>query len=286
MSKIRFESWLPSLRVRPIHELAFASLGRLRAYTEEEARAAIAASLSWSEALRRLGVRPAGGNHATLRKYADIWAISTEHFDPDAVRAAAPRREPKPLNEILVEGSTYSRSHLKERLYSAGLKPPISEMCGQGETWRGRRMALVLDHINGVGDDNRLENLRTLCPNCAATLDTHCGRKNLRPLRREIACLHCGAMFRPKYRRNRYCSRRCGQRSPRKRPPPPGPRRVERPPYDQLMRELAESNYSAVGRRYGVSDNVIRKWVRQYERDRAAADPWAQTAADAPGLAA
>ena len=46
-------------------------------------------------------------------------------------------------------------------------------------------------------------------------------------------------------------------------------RRVERPPYDQLMREIAETGYSAVGRKYGVSDNAIRKWVRAYERERA-----------------
>lgn len=34
------------------------------------------------------------------------------------------------------------------------------------------------------------------------------------------------------------------------------------------MREIAETGYSAVGRRYGVSDNAIRKWVRAYDRDR------------------
>ncbi|MEA2223958.1 MAG: hypothetical protein QOH83_2334, partial [Solirubrobacteraceae bacterium] len=46
-------------------------------------------------------------------------------------------------------------------------------------------------------------------------------------------------------------------------------RRAERPPYDQLLREIAETSFSAVGRRYGVSDNAIRKWVRQYEREQA-----------------
>ena len=40
-----------------------------------------------------------------------------------------------------------------------------------------------------------------------------------------------------------------------------------RPPYHQLMRELEETSYSAVGRKYGVSDNAIRKWVRAYERE-------------------
>ena len=44
-------------------------------------------------------------------------------------------------------------------------------------------------------------------------------------------------------------------------------RKVERPPYDQLLAEIAASGYCAVGRRYGVSDNAIRKWVRQYRRE-------------------
>jgi transposase-like protein len=46
-------------------------------------------------------------------------------------------------------------------------------------------------------------------------------------------------------------------------------RKVERPPYEQLMREIEETSYLAVGRKYGVSDNAIRKWVRFYENERA-----------------
>jgi hypothetical protein len=49
--------------------------------------------------------------------------------------------------------------------------------------------------------------------------------------------------------------------------PRPNIRVVERPPYEQLMRELAETNYSAVGRKYGVPDNAIRKLVRAYQRE-------------------
>ena len=63
-------------------------------------------------------------------------------------------------------------------------------------------------------------------------------------------------------------------RSPRSNRGVPNPalRRAERPPYEQLLREIEESSWSAVGRRYGVSDNAIRKWVRQYEREQAARD--------------
>ena len=208
----------------------------------------------------RLGLRPAGGNHATLKKYLALWGISIEHFD---FGASPPVREPTPLVEILVEGSSYNRAHLKRRLLADGIKQPRCELCEQGELWRGARMALVLDHINGVWNDNRLENLRILCPNCNATLDTHCGRKNKRE-RAERPCAYCGDTFWPKHRKQRFCSRQCGVRHNA-----PAMRLVARPPYEQLLAELAGSNFLAVGRRYGVSDNAIRKWLRAYERERA-----------------
>jgi hypothetical protein len=199
-----------------------------------------------------------------LRKYAEqLWRIPTGHFDPDAARAFRVRA-PIPLEDVLVVGSTYQRGNLKARLYAEGLERPICELCGQGEMWRGRRMGLVLDHVNGVRDDHRLENLRILCPNCNATLDTHCGR-NARELEIERACARCGASFRPKRDRHRYCSRECGQRADHAGPRPQT-RRVERPTREELLAELAASSYLAVGRRYGVSDNAVRKWVRAYER--------------------
>ena len=234
-------------------------------YTEEEARDAVAASRSYSEALRRLGLRSAGGNHALFKRWMGVWGISTDHFDP--YEASRGVRRGIPLDEVLVEGSAYSRATLKKRLYAEGLKQPRCESCGQGDIWRGRRIALVLDHVNGVPDDNRLENLRILCPNCNATLDTHCGRQNARP-REPQACARCGAMFTPTRDGHRYCSPHCGRRWDRRSGvPKPHLRRVERPPFEQLKAEIAASSYLAVGRKYGVSDNAIRKWVRQYEAE-------------------
>ena len=140
------------------------------------------------EVLRVLELCPTGGNTPLLKRWIAHWGISTDHFDPRALRGLP--RAAKPLAEILVEGSSYARANLKTRLYAEGIKAPICELCGQGELWRGRPMGLILDHINGVRDDHRLENLRIVCPNCAATLDTHCGRKNR--LERPRACLRCG----------------------------------------------------------------------------------------------
>lgn len=236
-------------------------------YTEQEARTAVACSFSYSEVLRRLGMRPAGGNHATLRRYVDeVWRIPTDHFDPHRASRQHAARIPRPLDEVLVEHSTYSRSTLKQRLFDEGLKDRRCEQCGQGEMWRGRRMALILDHINGVGDDHRLENLQIVCPNCAATLDTHCGKQN----RARHYCALCGDEFRPRRSGQRHCSPRCAG-APRRGVPRPDLRRVARPPHQQLVREVHALGWEAVGRRYGVSGNAVRKWVRQYEREAAAA---------------
>jgi hypothetical protein len=239
-------------------------------YDEHQAREAVAASFSYAETLRRLELCPTGGNTTLLKKWLERWVVDTAHFDMRARRSEGVRAA-RPLAEILVEASSYARSNLKARLYAEGLKLPICELCGQDEVWRGRPMGLILDHVNGVRDDNRLQNLRIVCPNCAATLETHCGRKNrLEPVER--SCALCGTRFRAKTARQRYCSRACGTRSPRptRGVPKPERRRVERPPYAELMAEIKATSYLAVGRKYGVSDNAIRKWVRQYEREAAA----------------
>jgi hypothetical protein len=242
-------------------------------YTEQDVRIAVAESPSLTAALRRLGLRPAGGNHRTLRKLIERYGISTDHFNKNWVLRGPRRRNAIPLYDVLVENSHYSRAKLKQRLYEAGLRRRECELCGQGENWNGKQMSLILDHINGVATDNRLENLRIVCPNCAATLDTHCGRKN-RLSREPRNCLHCGKEFVPKYARHRYCSHPCGIHSKGPREPRPERRKVERPPYERLMAEIAETSVLAVARNYGVSDNAVRKWIRWYEYQREREGDW------------
>jgi hypothetical protein len=235
-------------------------------YNEDEVREAVALSRTYTDVLRYLGLRPAGGNHETLRRHIERWGISTAHFDPNVARRANARRRSRPLEEVLVEDSTCSRGTLKARLYREGLKDRRCELCGQGESWRGERMALILDHINGKGTDNRLENLQIVCPNCAATLDTHCGRNKANQEPRP--CAYCGDTFEPRGPTQRFCSIKCAGPGTADHSPHPERRKVERPPYDVLVAELAASNFCAVGRKYGVSDNAVRKWLRWYERER------------------
>lgn len=149
---------------------------------KEELQKAVNESFSWSETLRVLGRSISGPSVRQIKKYGKEYKIDTSHFDP--YKASRQNCGPKgrPIEYYLQEGTNISSSKLKEKLYKAGLKKRQCEMsdCDQGEEWKGKKISLILDHINGVNNDNRLENLRIVCPNCNAALPTHCkGHKGL-----------------------------------------------------------------------------------------------------------
>jgi len=225
---------------------------RKERYSKDRIEEAVISSKTIKEALEKLELRAAGGNYKVFHKYVKLYGIDTSHFESKKERVknmlAKNMLRRIPTEEILVENSSYNRTNLKERLYKEDYKERKCEDCGQGEEWRGKKMSLILDHINGVHNDNRIENLQILCPNCAATLDTHCGKNN-------------GNKFKLKKERENNGGVTDGQRDSNK-----DRRKVERPPYEMLKKEVEEIGYSATGKKYGVSDNTVRKWVRFYEK--------------------
>lgn len=81
-----------------------------------------------------------------------------------------------PILSLLVINSSFNRSHLKKRLLKEGLLKNICYICGQLPNWNSKPLSLQIDHINGISSDNRLENLRILCPHCHSQTDNFAGR--------------------------------------------------------------------------------------------------------------
>lgn len=154
------------------------NVARPRKWTDEQLRTAVRDSFSIRQTLQRLNLAGAGGNYEQVKKYFKSLHINTEHF-----RGQGWSRGLKgighfvySLDEILTKNSTFQSFKLKKRLFLAGLKKKECEKCGWSECSLDGRIPLELDHINGNRHDNRIENLRILCPNCHSLQPTHRGR--------------------------------------------------------------------------------------------------------------
>lgn len=116
---------------------------------------------------------------------------------------------------------------------------------------------MTLDHINGNNTDDRLENLRWVCPNCDRQLDTFCSKNmdySKRKNKKELNfCEKCGV---PISQGATLCLTCRGQKD----------RHVERPSAEELQQILYDNNgnFSKVGALFGITDNSIRKWCKAY----------------------
>ena len=154
------------------------------------------------------------------------------------------------LDEILIENSPYINNgpKLKDKLIEASLKENKCELCGQLPFHNGKELVLQLHHINGIHNDNRLENLQILCPNCHSQTENY-GGKNIKIEKKKYYCPKCG---REMYKGAKLCSKCSGEEH----------RKTIRPLKEELLELIKTKPFTEIGRMYGVSDNAVRKWCK------------------------
>jgi hypothetical protein len=145
---------------------------KLHKYTLEQLIDAVKISTSMRQVLLTLGVAPYGGNYDVLRKAIKHFKLDTSHFTGQAWNKG--KNLPSRVStESYLKNELPIQSHkLKNRLLKEGVFGHQCNMC-KNTIWQGQPIPLELDHINGNNKDNRLENLRLLCPNCHALTPTY-----------------------------------------------------------------------------------------------------------------
>lgn len=247
-------------------------MGKTKKWTDAELIDAHSSSRSVAEILRKLGLIPAGGNYEFINYHLD--RLNLLRPCPDRAWSRGLTVGPKrPIEEYLIHSNGLGRTNdLRKRLIREGIKQAKCERCGLTE-WNDEAIPLELDHVDGDRKNNLLENLRILCPNCHAQTPTYRG-KNIK----------CYGSVRQRLERSVLKTEGWGSESPRTYKPAnlcidcskPITQRATRctpcahiakiqwPPIAELLERLANSNYSKLGRELGVSDNAIRKHLRNH----------------------
>jgi len=215
-------------------------------FNENELRKAALESNSINQLLLKLNKNTSSNGYKLIKRAIIKYNIDISHFLTQSEKMKIIYREKGVSNDnLFTSNSVYSRTTIKKRILRDKLIDYKCVFCGQDDDWRGKKISLILDHINGINNDNRIENLRFLCPNCNATLDTHC--KGVVGLNQKL--------LKEKIKRDipkKKYSIRINQRKVK-----------NRPSYEQLLNEIEELGYVGTGKKYGVSDNAIRKWVKK-----------------------
>ena len=214
----------------------------------EEFKGYVENSVSRIDVLRKLGLRPFGVNYERLGQRIREEEIDIGHFagqSDHAVKVNRARR--KPLNDLLVENSSYNKTRLKERILKDNILENKCSVCGMEPEWNGGSLRMILDHINGVHNDDRLDNLRLVCPNCNSQLPTHCGKNKTSFGSR---CCDCDKQISAGKKRCRPCNDFFIRKV------------KDRPSKAILIKDVAETDYNATARKYGVCNATIRKWIK------------------------
>ena len=202
--------------------------------------------INFTEVLEMLSIPRQGNNSNTLKRLLDENNIDYSHFTG---RARVYNNTSTSIKEYLSNRVKITSGKLRIKLLTEGLKENKCEICGITK-WLGKPIVCQLHHIDGNNQNNNLENLQILCPNCHSQTENYCGSANVN--KTKYYCKDCGKEIN---KGSVYCTI-CSHKHTRKV--------KDRPSKEKLLQDFKElKSFVKIGAKYGVSDNAIRKWFIQ-----------------------
>ena len=224
-------------------------------YSDNEFQTIIKQSKNYHECLIKLGYKSSSGSSIKLLKQKiEKLGIDTSHF---TTKTPVKRTE----ENVFCKDSTANQATLRRWYVKGEYTEYKCAICGQEPFWNNKAMTLILDHINGDNHDDRLENLRWVCGNCNMQLDTTNGKNRYykqtvdASKKREQKlkfCIDCGKVISQNALRCSECAAKAE-------------RVVEWPTREELKQLIRTIPFTTIGKRFGVSDNAVRKWCKKYD---------------------
>lgn len=210
-------------------------------------------SVSKVDVLKKLNLNPYNGNHRTLnlRIEADKIDISLLNSNSKKWRSEFNKRNMSNQTmddlKIFCVNSKVCQSSIKRRLYKTSYIERKCAVCENTGIWNDKALSLQLNHINGINNDNRIENLEWLCPNCHSQTETYCGRN----VKKQHICKKCNNQFSGYGKICKECYRQSHSKK----------FYITKEELERLIGDKIP--FTKIGKMFGVSDNAIRKRCRK-----------------------
>ena len=224
-----------------------------RKWSDEQLMVAVQESTTFADVMRKLGLQLSAGNYPTLKRAIRRLGLDISHMLGKRHGRGVPPTKIS-LDKALIEHSTYNPYHLKARLIKEGILSEQCAICKSAPVWLDKPLVLILDHVNGVHDDDRIENLRLLCPNCNSQTETFSRGTRRKKIKR---CSSCNAVISKTSVSCRSCATKKLYET------------LEIPDASALKEEAKKEGTEVIAQKYGVSGNSIRKRIRQGSRQMA-----------------
>jgi 5-methylcytosine-specific restriction endonuclease McrA len=220
-----------------------------KTWSELELINAVKESGSISQILRRLRLTVTSTNAKTIKQYIERLHLDVTHF-----QKKQKGEKVVDVHSFLKEGRVIESCRLRGKLLRTGILENKCYICGLTD-WLGKPVGLQLDHINGDRYDNRLENLRIICPNCHSQTLTY-GSKNRKIQETRRGIIHIKAI---KEKIKKDPNIYTGKISATK---------------EELAKLVWEKPTTELGKQFGVTDNAIGRLCRKWNISKPAPGYW------------